>query len=413
MSSRALRLAREVKEMFAAADAENRPLSADERRYAEGLLAEAEQVGEMEKSLDRIGHALGAPALNPFTNPGQAALSPGERFTSSPGFKSIADPSTRTQQFTTGLVPISDGVSLQTKGTFLETPGGGGGALIPVPQVVPGIVERLFQPLTLEALLSSGLAENNSIRYVSEGTTTSGASGVPEGGVKPESTLGLSTLDEPVKKIATFLPVSDELLEDAGAVQSFINMRLSLFVQIETERQLLRGTAGGNEVQGIFNRGIPVYAGGTAAGNYAEQLFKAMNGVRGSAFAEPEWVVMHPTDWQTLRLLKDTTGQFFGGGPFLGSYGNAGQVSSSGQLTGMNDTVWGKPVYVTSSIGGPGTALIGNSQAAQVWSRGGLSVEATNSHSNFFQINLVAIRAERRLGLTMYRSNAFCSVLLS
>ena len=54
-------------------------------------------------------------------------------------------------------------------------------------------------------------------------------------------------------------------------------------MNIEAERQLFRGTSGGNEVQGILtSRGVPVYAGGTAAGNKAVQLFKAMNGMRGS-----------------------------------------------------------------------------------------------------------------------------------
>jgi hypothetical protein len=47
-------------------------------------------------------------------------------------------------------------------------------------------------------------------------------------------------------------------------------------------------------VQGIFtSRNVPVYAGGTAAGNKAVQLFKAMNGMRGSAFLEPDSAGVH------------------------------------------------------------------------------------------------------------------------
>ena len=176
------------------------------------------------------------------------------------------------------------------------------------------------------------------------------------------------------------------MLEDAPAIQSYINGRLSLFVRIEEERQLLRGTSGGNEVQGLLtSRDVPVYAGGTAAGNRAVQLFKAMNGLRGSAFVEPDWIVMHPADWEEIRLLTDTAGQFFGGGPFLGPYGNGSNIPASGQITGATDSLWGKPVYVTAAIGGAGTALVGSPQAAQVWRRGGLTVEATNSHAIYFQ----------------------------
>ena len=53
-----------------------------------------------------------------------------------------------------------------------------------------------------------------------EGTATSGAAGVAEGAAKPESTLALSTVDEPVNKIATALTVSDEMIEDASQVSS-------------------------------------------------------------------------------------------------------------------------------------------------------------------------------------------------
>ena len=206
------------------------------------------------------------------------------------------------------------------KGTVLEgsgAPGSGtGGGLIPVPQVAPGIVSKLSQPLYLESLLSSGQALNNTVRFAVEGTATSGAAGVAEGGLKPESTLAFSTVDEPVKKVATSISISDELLDDVPAVQAFVNNELVRFVNIEVERQLLRGASGGNEIQGLLtSRNVPVYTAGTAQGNIAEQLFKAANTMRGSAFLEPEWVVLHPDDYQKLRLLKDNSGQLYFGGP--------------------------------------------------------------------------------------------------
>jgi HK97 family phage major capsid protein len=304
------------------------------------------------------------------------------------------------------------------KGTLLEgagSPGAGtGGGWLPVPQEAPGMVAKLFQPLRLEDLLGSGVATGNTVRYAVEGTATSAAAGVAEGGTKPESTLAYSTLDEPIKKIATVVTISDELLEDAPAMSAFINSRLSLSVQIEAERQLIRGTSGGNEVQGLLtSRGVPVYAGGTAVGNRAVQLFKAMNGTRGSSFTEPEWFVLHPTDYEAIRLLTDSAGQFFGGGPFMGPYGSGSSASASGQINGVVDTLWGKPVYVTTAIGGAGTALLGSSAAAQVWSKGGVQVESTNSHASNFVLDLSVIRAERRLGLTLFRPSALCEVRLA
>ena len=212
--------------MFRQADAEHRPLTAEERTYAQGLVDEAQEMAKSEKQIQDIGRQLGGPALDAFTDPNAAdhggRSGPGDVLVESAGFKSIADPTTRGQQWTTGLIEV--GRPLQMKGTLLEgsgSPGSGsGGGLVPVPQLAPGIVYTLFQPLTIEGLLSADLATGNTVRFVNEGTATSAAAGVAEGGLKPESTLGLGTIDEPVKKVATTLTMSDEILEDVPAVQS-------------------------------------------------------------------------------------------------------------------------------------------------------------------------------------------------
>jgi HK97 family phage major capsid protein len=408
----ATQLIAEVQEIYKRADLSERDLDAGERKQVEDALVEVKS----KKSIEDLGRELGVGMDSLSQGQAFAAGDAGARFVQSDGYKAIKDASSRGQQWTSGLVDV--GYSM--KGTLLEGTGapgtGTGGGWIPSPQVVPGMVGKLFQPLTLEALLLSGQATTNTVRYAVEGTATSAAAGVAEAGQKPESTLAFSTLDEPIKKIATVLTISDELVEDAPAVQQFINGQLSLFVQIEAERQLFRGTSGGNEVQGILtSRGVPVYAG-TVTDTKADQLFKAMNGLRGSAFVEPEWIVIHPTDWQAIRLLKDgtggTAGNYYGGGPFMGPYGAGVVTDASGQVTGAQDTLWNKQVYVTSAIGGAGTALIGSRAAAQVWSRGGMKVEASNSHSTNFVFNLTAIRAERRLGLTVYRPTALTEVRL-
>jgi HK97 family phage major capsid protein len=70
----------------------------------------------------------------------------------------------------------------------------------------------------------------------------------------------------------------------------------------------------------------------------------------------------------------------------------------------------GAPGMLSNTVGA-GTALVGAfSTAAHIWRRGGLSVEASNSHADFFQRNLTAIRAEGRLGIGVYRPTAFTEV---
>jgi HK97 family phage major capsid protein len=423
-----------IRDMYQKEKDEDRSLTEEERLEVEGHTkaikvldeqrAEAEANVKTLEEAEDLSRKLGPPVsslkdVHVGSEPNDRiheafAKTLGEQFTDSTEYKGLVQQYRETGRLSQGF--STGPIALQAKGTLLEGAGGGGGAIAnTVPQVVPGVVDKLFQKLTFADLLMQGQATTSSIRYVVEGTATSGAAGVLEAGNKPESTLGLTTTDETIKKIATILPVSEEMVQDAPAIQSYINGRLSLFVRIEEERQLLRGTSGSAEVQGMLtSRSVPVYAGGTAAGNKAEQLFKAMNGMRGSAFVDPDWIVMHPTDWQDIRLLKDTANQYYGGGPFLGPYGGPqGPVGASGQVAGPLDTVWNIPVYVTAAIGGSGTALIGTRAGAQVWRRGGLSVEATNSHSTWFALNLLAIRAEERLGLAVYRPTSYVEARLS
>jgi HK97 family phage major capsid protein len=402
--------------MLKAIAAEGREPTASEYTEIEGLLDEAQAAWGVEKKLKSIGQALGAPGGISAGEAAAFSLSPGERFVQSPGYKDLFGAgAARGDSWTTGLIEVGPPRGMEMKGTLGEggLPATGGQPFVSVPQLVPGAVTTLFQPMTIESLLSSGVADSPTVRFLTEGTATNAATGVAEGGTKPESTLGLTSTDEPVRKIATLLPVSEELLEDGPAIQAYINQRLSLFVNLSAEQQIFRGAAGGPGVQGILtSRNVPIYTGGTAD-DKAKQLFLAANSMRGSAFVEPEWFVVHPTDWAIVRLLRDTAGQYFGGGPFMGAYGNATMAGASGLAGGPQDSLWGKPVYVTASVGGAGTALVGTSQNACVWNRGGLRVEASNSHQNYFALNLVAVRAERRFALAVYRPTGFVEARLA
>lgn len=339
-------------------------------------------------------------------------ISIGKAFTETEEFKRIQNPANRVGSWSSGGVEID---AYQTKGTLLVGTTGSGSGLVPVPQVAGGVVDKLFQRNVFANLLGSGTVgpNANSIRYTVEGTATSAAAGVAEAGTKPESTLGLSTKDQSLKKLATLLPVSEETLEDASQVESYINGRLSLFIQNLEDLQLIRG-GGSDDLQGIIGTtGVNIYGGGTAAGNKAVQIFKAVNGVRGSAFTNPEWIVLNPSDYQDLRLLQDANNQFYGGGPWSGQYGVGGQTDpGSLQNTGAQEALWGLRVYVTSNVGA-GTALAGNSMDAIVWRKGGIRVDATNSHSTYFANNLVAIRAEERLALAVYRPSSFVEIRLA
>ncbi len=116
-----------------------------------------------------------------------------------------------------------------------------------------------------------------------------------------------------------------------------------------------------------------------------------------ASYLEPDTIVVNPADWAELRLVKDSTENYIGGSPF----GN-GQPQPG-------ETLWGKRVVVTQAIE-QGLALVGAfGTGAQLFRRGGLTVEASNSHEDFFRRDLVAIRAETRLALAVHRPEAFAT----
>jgi HK97 family phage major capsid protein len=217
--------------ILAKAADQGRELTSTERQTVRSGIARADNLKSLHE-LDEFSRSIGVPtAVGSYNGPGDV-------FVNSPGYKRIQDSAARGQTWSTGAVDVSGAMF---KGTLLESnsdgPGGG-----PVPAYyVPGIAPKLLEYAGLADFFGSSETPGSQVRYVVEGTATSGAAGVAEAGVKPESTIDLGKVVEPVKKLATVLPVSGEMLEDAPAIQAYLNGRLTFFVGIEEERQLLRG----------------------------------------------------------------------------------------------------------------------------------------------------------------------------
>jgi HK97 family phage major capsid protein len=282
--------------------------------------------------------------------------------------------------------------------TLTEDPASGGKLV--VPQYLPGIQSILFKRLMVADLMASGTATSNAIIYMIETAFTNAAAPTAEGTAKPESALTFDQHTDPVSKIAHWLPVTEELLEDVSAIQSYIDARLTLGVQLAEEDQLLNGNGTPPNLMGVMNRAglaAPVVRNGAATPpeTNVDAILRQITAIATTAFVYPDGVVMNPANWFTIATSKSTTGEYLGGGPFSSL---------------PTASVWGTPVAVTPSIVA-NTALVGAfGTMSQVFRKGGIRVEASNSHQDFFIKNLVAIRAEERLALAVYRPGAFGKV---
>lgn len=282
-------------------------------------------------------------------------------------------------------------------------------ALLLPPQYDFNIVRQVRRRLFLTDWLGAGNLTASAITYFVEKADSAieGAfTTVAEEGQKPQLHMpDYDPVTETLKKIAGFIKLSDEMLEDAAFLVSEIEQRLMWQLMLFEENQLLNGNGVGTNVLGLLNRsGLQTETAADNTDNF-DAIFRAMTKVETGSDLAADGIVINPIDYQNLRLSKDGNDQYIAGGPFQGQYGVGGILE--------NPPIWGRTTIVTPAIAA-GTVLVGNgAQASTVYRKGGVRVEATNSNVNDFEFNRVTVRAEERVALAVRKPAAYAKVTLS
>ena len=269
------------------------------------------------------------------------------------------------------------------------------------------IVQARRERPTIASLMGSGTISGNAISYFVEAAMQGGFSTVAEGAAKPQISFDDPTaVVDALKKIAGWIDMTDEFIEDLGFLKSEIDTRLLYQLTMFEEAQLLNGNGTGQNVLGIRNRsGVQVQAApATEAGN-ADAVFSAMTKISTATALTADALVIHPLDYERFRLSKDGNGQYFGGGYFQGQYGTGSVLE--------NPNLWGLRTVVTTAAA-QGEVLVGAFRVgATVYRKGGVRVEATNTHADNFTNNKVTVRAEERVALAVRYPAAFVKVGLA
>lgn len=258
---------------------------------------------------------------------------------------------------------------------------------------LPGVVPMLFRPLTVEDLIPQTRTQQGGIKYMEETTATNGAAAVAEGAAKPESTLAFTEKTSPVRKLATVLPVTDEMMEDEPTMRGYIETRLRTFMDLTREAQLLNGSGTPPNLRGILNTsGIQTQAKG--ADPTPDAVYKGMTKIRVTGLLQPDGVVFHPNDWQEVRLLRTADGIYIWGSP-----------SEAGP-----ERIWGMNVVQSIALT-EGTALTGAFRtSSQIFRRSELDFAVSDQHADFFVLNQLMLRVEERLALVVFRPAGFCTI---
>jgi HK97 family phage major capsid protein len=307
------------------------------------------------------------------------------------------------KSFSTLKAPRSGGI---TVGSFFKTAivnaTGANQPLVPAYRV-PGIVPPGQQRLTIRDLLNVAPTTSNMIEFCKETSSTNAAAPQGKGSspqvyenvTKAESAMAFSLVQIPVQTLAHWIPVSRQVLDDSTALQSYINGRMTYFLKLKEEGQLLSGTGSGGDLDGLIPQATAYDTGDNNVGDtFIDTLRHAKKQVGLSDYEATAYVV-HPTDWETIELTK-TTGT-----------SSSGEYIVANPRVVMQPMLWGLPVVVTKSIT-QGHFLCGAfSMGATLWDRQQATVEISREHSDFWVKNMAAILCEERLALTVFQADAF------
>lgn len=229
--------------------------------------------------------------------------------------------------------------------------------------------------------------------YMEETTFTNTAAERAEATAYPEATLALTEKNQQVRKVAVWLPVSDEQFEDEPRARDYVNNRLPFMIRQRLDSQVLAGNGTSPNLLGTENVvGIQTQALGSD--NVPDAIYKAARKIRDDGFAEPNVVFIAPSKWENVRLLKTTDGVYIWGHP-----------SMPGPFT-----IWGIPVVETTAVTATKALLGDYANFSELALRRGMDVQVTNSHGEFFVSGKLAIRADIRAAALHYRPKAFAQV---
>jgi HK97 family phage major capsid protein len=266
-----------------------------------------------------------------------------------------------------------------------------GGSTTVFPQQMPGVIPGGFVPLTVRAALRTiPVGQTNQINSLREASWTNSAAEASEGTSKLESDITFENYDVPIRTIAHWLKVSNQLLADAPAIVAYIETRLRDGLAQRVERQVIAGNGTSPNISGLTDSGNYTAYTSTSTDTLTDAINRAKYTLWAAGFP-PDLVIVNPADWGSMERLRESgsSGAYLYGVP--------------GMNAGMNP--FGVRVVLSTYVSA-GYFIIGAFNPTVVlYERQGAVVEM-GYDGNDFTKNLVTLRAEERLGLGIERPTA-------
>jgi HK97 family phage major capsid protein len=378
----------EIKSGVAARDAEVKSYGEVTEATAKKLNEATERLDSIKSDFDGVNERLEKMELDrqKLYAGEQAAKSYGEQFVSSDVFADMQK------------AGRANGVGYRVEKSI--TGGAGSAGALVRPDRRPDVIVTPDRPSYIRDLLPAIPTSSNAVEVMRQNVyTTNAAPQAGEFAAKAESNITYELITVPIRTMAHFVPASRQVLSDAAVLQGLINSRLMYGLNLLADEQLLYGDGSGQNLTGLMvDAGVSDIGGlavGTAAkdvpGAMLDHIRKAITECQKNDFYNINGVVLNPQDWQELELAKGTDGHYIwvtvpnGGEPRL----------------------WRVPVIVSNAMAA-GQFLLGDwTLGATIYDREQMDIRVSESHSDFFVKNGVAILAEERYGFGIELPKAY------
>jgi HK97 family phage major capsid protein len=285
-----------------------------------------------------------------------------------------------------------NGVSLYSKAGDMTTLNSYTGEVIP-PTRVPGIVFEPDRAQHVRDFISQATTDSDRIYYVRESAFEDNTNTRGEASTKPQSDFELEQKEAPVRKIANYVRMSTEMLNDTPGMVSYLTTRLPKKLRLEEDAQILYGNGSTPNLEGItVLASAYVDTLADADVNRFDVLVSAISQVRQVEYIANA-IMINPADWYSMLLTKDGEGAYV--------------FPESARFGGVAPRIAGVPIIANTAISS-GDFLVGDfALGVQLFDRLQSNIRFFEQDQDNAIKNLVTVVAEERLALPVYRPTAF------
>ena len=271
----------------------------------------------------------------------------------------------------------------------------------------PTVYRDPNRPMRIRDLIPSIPSSTGAAEFMRQNVFTNNA-GVQNGEftAKGKSEITWELVQLPGTTVAHWVAASRQALSDAPMLRSLIDVDLNYGLQLESDDQLLLGDGTSGNMTGLLvDADIPTVgqlAIGTALADVPaamiEHIRDAVTTCQTNEYYNMTGVVLNPVDWARLETAKATDGHY---------------LMIQFPANGGEERIWKMPVVVTNAMTADNFILGDFTMGAKIYDKESVEIRVSESHSDYFVKNGVAILAEERYTLGIQRPKAFCKGLFT